>query len=79
MNRNFNNAFKRTPRGNYFGYCNGYYIYTFKRPHGSWSCRIGRKGKWIWSEGYFGTSLKTLAMAKRWSKFRVVPNCKEDI
>ena len=75
MNKNFSKAFKKSKQGNYFGYCNGYYIFIYKRPHGRWCCRIGRKGKWFWQEGYFGTSLDTVSKAKQWAKFRVVPDC----
>lgn len=78
MNKNFNKALKKTSAGNYFGYCHGYYIFIFKGMHGGYTARIGRKGKWIWSEGYHGTSLPKLADAKQWAKFRVVPGCKDN-
>ena len=69
MNNNFNKAFKKTSRGNYFGYYKGYSIFVFKRPHGGWCCEIKRNGEFIWLEGYHGTSLQTLAQAKQWAKF----------
>ncbi len=72
MNRNFNKALKKTSRGNYFGYYFGFWIFIFMRPHGKWCCQIGKKGKCLWSEGYFGTSLPKLSNAKRWSKRRII-------
>lgn len=76
-NINFNCAFKKTKAGNYFGYCRGYYVFIYKRPHGKWCCRIGRKGERLWQEGYLSTSLPKLQDAKQWAKFKIVPSCKE--
>lgn len=59
--------FKKTTQSNYIGYYRGFYIFIYKRPHGKWCCRVGRKGNWLWSEGYFGTSLSTLKIAKKWA------------
>lgn len=42
---NFTKALKRTSKGNHFGYYNGYYIFIYRRLHGKWCCRIGRKGE----------------------------------
>ena len=69
---NLNKAFKKTKTGNYFGYCNGYYVFATKMPHNGWCCRIGRKGKWLWQEGYHGTSLPKLKDVKQWVKFRII-------
>lgn len=63
-----NKAFKKTKRGNYFGYYKGHYVFTYKRPHGSWCCAIGRKGEWVYAEGYFSTSLRTLSKVKEYIK-----------
>lgn len=76
MNSNLNKAFKKNSAGNYFGYYLGYYIFAFKRPHGRWSCRIGRKGEWLWSEGYFGTSLPNLSRVKDWIRSKIMPSYK---
>lgn len=67
---------RKLKTGNHFGYYNGYYISIFKRPHGGWCVFIGKKGKWIWSEGKFTTSLKTIKAAKQWAKFHVDPMCR---
>lgn len=77
MNRNLSKAFKKTTAGNYFGYCNGYYLFTYRKPHGGWCCFIGRKGEWIWSEGKFTKSLPTIAAVKKWARFYVDPKCTE--
>jgi hypothetical protein len=71
MNTNINKAFKKTNTGNYFGYYLGFYIYTYKRPHGKWCCRIGRKGDWMYSEGYHGTYLSSLKKVKEWVMLNV--------
>ena len=63
--------FKKTKAGNYFGYYKGYYVSTFRRPHGSWSCWIGKKGKWLYYEGYFNTSLTTLEKVKDWVEGKI--------
>lgn len=63
--------FKKTKKGNYFGYYNGHYIFTYLRPHGHWACRIGKKGKWIFHEGYHTTYLKTLAKTERWINSKI--------
>lgn len=72
MNKTLSKALKRTVAGNHFGYCNGYYVFIYRRPHGCWCCRIGKKGEWIYSEGYHGTSLKTVHAAKAWAKNKIV-------
>ena len=59
--------FKKTKTGNYLGYYLGHYIFIYKRPHGSWSCRIGKGGLWLASEGYHGTFLDKLSKAKKWA------------
>ena len=61
-------AFKKTSAGNYFGYYKGYYVFTYRRPHGKWCCCIGKRGEWLCREGYFGTSLFNLNIAKRWAE-----------
>jgi hypothetical protein len=61
-------AFRKTSQGNYFGYRNGFSIFTFKRPHGHWACIIRRRGMYVAAEGYFGTSLRDLNDVKKWVK-----------
>lgn len=68
MNRNINKAFNLTTAGNRFGYYLGYYIFTFKRPHGAWCCFIGRKGKYFISDGVHGSWMKNLRIVKAWAK-----------
>ena len=63
--------FKKTKAGNYFGYYKGHYVSTYRRPHGKWCCMIGRKGLWLYSEGYFGTSLSNLKKVKDWIKEKI--------
>jgi hypothetical protein len=60
------NVFRKTSAGNYFGYYRGYYIFTYKKAHGSWCCSIGKKGEWLWREGNFGRSLPTLKKVQSW-------------
>jgi len=79
MRRNFSKAFKKTTQGNYLGYYSGYYMFIFRRPHGKYCCIIGKRGEWLWSEGYHGTYLDTLTKAKQWAKFKVVPSCTQPI
>lgn len=62
---------KKTKAGNRFGYYNGYYIFVYKRPHGCYCCRIGKKGEWLFGEGYFGTSLPTLRSVLIWIKSKI--------
>jgi hypothetical protein len=62
---------KKTKAGNYFGYYKGHYVFTYKRPHGKWSCRIGKKGEWLWFEGYHSTYLTSLAEAEIWVKSKL--------
>lgn len=76
MNTNFDKSLKKTSAGNYFGYYMGYYVFAFKRPHGKWACRIGRKGKWLWTEGYHGTSLPNFSWVKSWVKSKIMPSYK---
>lgn len=63
--------FKKTTAGNYLVYYKGYYIFSFKKPNKSYACRIGKDGKWMWTEGYFGTYLKTIDDVKRWAKSKI--------
>ncbi len=79
MNKNYSIAFRKTSKGNYLGYCYGYYIFIYKRPHGKWCCRVGKGKEWLWQEGYFTTYLDTLQKAKNWAKFKVVPSCSQAI
>lgn len=76
-NRNFNKGIRRLTTGNHFGYCNGYWIFIFRRPHGKWCVEIGKKKELIWREGYHGTSLRNIKAAKQWAKFHIVPSCTE--
>ncbi len=62
---------KETSLGNYFGYYKGYYVFIYKRPHGSWCCRYGKNGEWINQEGYHGTSLRTIKKAIGWAKGKI--------
>jgi hypothetical protein len=72
MNININKAFKKTAAGNYFGWYFGFYVFTFKRPHGKWCCRIGRNGEWLYAEGYHGTYFGSLKKVKDWVKLTAV-------
>jgi len=62
---------RKTSAGNYLGYFLGHYFFIYKRPHGCYCCRIGKKGKWLKSEGYHGTYLNTLKKAKNWATFNI--------
>ena len=53
--------------GNKLGYYKGYYVFIYKRPHGKWCCCIGKKGEWLWSEGYFSSWITTISIAKKWA------------
>lgn len=73
MNRNLNKAFSKTKYGT-FGYYCGYRIYTEIRPHGGYYCRITYGSRFIASEGFHGTYLKTLAKVKTWAKEKTNAN-----
>lgn len=75
---NFEKCFRKLSTGNYAGWYRGYYIFIYKRPHGTWCCRIRNSKEWLWQEGYHGTSLRTVAIAKQWAKFRVMPSCRTE-
>lgn len=68
------NKFRYTSQGNIMGYYRGYYYFIYDRPHGKYCCRIGKKGEWLWSEGYFGTSLQTMNKAVRWAYNKINTN-----
>ena len=57
---------KKTSKGNYFGYIKGFYYSAYKKSHGGWACAIGRKGKWLFSEGMLAASLKTKSDIKKY-------------
>lgn len=59
---------RKTSRGNYTCWHNGYYLFFFRRPHGKWCCMIRKNWVLVTSSGYFTTSLPTLADAKKWAK-----------
>lgn len=68
MNKILSKAFKKATAGNYFGYCNGYYLFTYRKAHGGFCCYIGKRGQWLWSEGKFGRSMPTIRDVKEWAK-----------
>jgi hypothetical protein len=73
VNRNLNKAFRKTKNGTFGWYC-GYSIYTEKRFHGGYYCRITRGKYFGVSEGFSGSYLKTLHKVKTWVKQKVNAN-----
>jgi hypothetical protein len=57
--------------GNYKGHHEGHYFFAYRRPHGKWCCRIGKKGIWLYQEGYHGSNLPTISMVKAWVRLTI--------
>lgn len=62
---------RKLTTGNYFGYYKGFYVFIRKKEHGAWCCSIGRKGEWLYGEGFLGTSLPTIPKATAWYKNKI--------
>lgn len=60
--------FRKLNTGNYLGYYLGYYFFAYRKAHGGWCCRIGKRGEWLYSEGKHGSSLPTVKKLKWWVK-----------
>lgn len=69
-------TYRKVRRGRYFGRCGKLYIFIYMREHGHWDgfdkyCKwytaiVGEAGEWLYAEGQFGSSLRTLNIAKEW-------------
>ena len=65
--KNLRKALHRHPStGNYFGYYYGHYISVHRRPHGGYTCMIGKRGQWLTMNGFFTKALPTMADVYRW-------------
>lgn len=61
---------RKLSTGNYIGYYKGYYVFVLTKIVDCkfYSVSIGKKGKWLFSEGFHSSYFKTIPKVKQWAK-----------
>ncbi len=64
-----NIKYRELTTGNVVGYHSGMMVFIFKRPHGGWcvSIRSQKEKRIIYKEGYHGTCLSKINIAKEFA------------